>query len=182
MLWNGSEDLKLVIIALNNSMTKRVELASRATTDLLNKAVFSLSGPLKSLAGYLGATGERAGEIFFRKLFPRATRSRFFQPLNESAARPLVKGNYNPDLHLAIGMLLIFNAEDNNLEVGGEQQCDFHKASYIQGAGALDAYGPLFFVIAQHILPKLCPMLGDMFCKAKTPEQVDKVMHSAFTR
>jgi DNA-binding XRE family transcriptional regulator len=33
---------------------------------------------------------------------------------NESAARPLVKGRYSPELHLAIGMLRIFNAKDNN--------------------------------------------------------------------
>ncbi len=35
MLWNCSEDLKLVIVALNN-MKKRVELASRATAKFLN--------------------------------------------------------------------------------------------------------------------------------------------------
>ena len=36
MLWNGSEDLKLLIIALNNSLKKRVDLASKATADFLN--------------------------------------------------------------------------------------------------------------------------------------------------
>ena len=44
MLWNGSEDLKLLIIALNNSLKKRVDLASRATADFLNNSVFSVSG------------------------------------------------------------------------------------------------------------------------------------------
>ncbi len=143
------------------------------------------SGRLWQIAwpGYLRGTGERAGECLLQDIVPSGyTQTIFPVSDNESAARPLVKGNCNPDLHLAIGMLRIFNAEDNNLEVGGEPQCDFHKAPYIQGAGALDAYGPLIFVIAQHILPKLCPMLGDMFCKAKTPDQVDKVMHSTFTR
>jgi hypothetical protein len=40
----------------------------------------------------------------------------------------------------------------------------------------------MFFEIATNILPKLCPMLGDMFCNAKTPEEVAKVMGKTFTR
>ena len=54
MLWNGSEDLKLLIIALNNSMKKRVDLASKATADLLNNSVFCVGGPVKRLAACLG--------------------------------------------------------------------------------------------------------------------------------
>jgi hypothetical protein len=65
MLWNGSNDLKLVVVALNNSIKKRMELASRATAGWLNNSVFGMAGPVKSLARYLGATGERAGECFF---------------------------------------------------------------------------------------------------------------------
>ncbi len=35
-------------------------------------------------------------------------------PDNEAAAKPLAKRRYNPDLHLAIGMLRCFNAELNS--------------------------------------------------------------------
>ena len=45
----------------------------------------------------------------------------------------------------------------------------------------LDPYGPLFFVVVQ-ILQKLSPILGEMFCNAKTPAEVSKAMDSTFTR
>jgi hypothetical protein len=64
MLWYGSKDLKLVIIALNNSLEKRVELASRATADFLNNAIFNLGGPVKSLAAYLGAIRRSSRGMF----------------------------------------------------------------------------------------------------------------------
>jgi DNA-binding XRE family transcriptional regulator len=101
---------------------------------------------------------------------------------NESAARQLVKGRYNPELHLAIGMLRIFNAEDNNLEAHSAQQCNFRSEPYLTGAAMLDPYGPLFFVMAAQILPKVPPILGEMFCNAKRPEEVAKMMNSTFTR
>ena len=50
------------------------------------------------------------------------------------------------------------------------------------GAGSLPAYGPLFFVIARHILPKLAPLIGDIFAKVKTPRQVEKAMDITFIR
>jgi hypothetical protein len=183
MLWYGSEDLKLVIIALNNSLKKRVELASRAIADFLNNAVFNLGGPVKPLAGYRGATGDRAGQCLLQEIVPEGSMLSIFSVSdNESAARPLVKRRDDPDLHLAIGMLRIFDAEQNSVEAGCPPRCDFHNPLYIEGAGMLEPYRPMFFVIAQQILPKLSPMLGDMFCNAKTPEEVAKVMHKTFTR
>lgn len=164
-------------------MKKRVEVASRATADFLNNSVFNLSGPIKSLAGYLGATGERAGECLLQAIVPKGSKQSIFPVSdNESAARPLVKGRYDPELHLAIGMLRIFDATQNNPEEGCPPQCDFHGTPYIEGAGMLDAYGPMFFVMAKHILPRLSPMLGEMFCNATKPEEVAKVMNSTFTR
>jgi hypothetical protein len=184
MLWNGSNDLKLVIVALNNSMKKRIELASRATAGWLNSAVFGMAGPVKSLARYLGATGERAGECLLEEIIPQGFELSHIFPYSdgESAARPLVKSRYNAELHLAIGMLRIFNAEDNHLEAHSPPQCNFRCEPYIEGAAMLDPYGPLFFVMAAQILPKVSPMLGDMFCNAKSPEEVAKVMDSTFTR
>lgn len=160
-----------------------MDVASRATADFLNHAVFNLSGPVKPLSGFLGATGDRAGECLLQKIVPKGSLLSIF-PVSDSeaTARPLLKSRYDPELHLAIGMLRIFNAGCNSVEEGCPPQCDFHNAPYIEGAGMLDTYGPMFFVMAQNILPKLCPMLGDMFCDAKTPEKVAKVMRSTFSR
>ena len=101
---------------------------------------------------------------------------------SEATARPLLKGGYNQELHLAIGLLRMFDAEANSPVPGNPPQCDFRKTPYIEANGVLSEYGPIFFVIAAHILPKLSPMLGDMFCNANTPEQVAKAMQATFTR
>ncbi len=69
----------------------------------------------------------------------------------ETSAEPLVKGRYNPDLHVAIGNLRHFDATKNSTQEGGEPFCDFHNtvSEYIRGADLLDAYEPLFFVLAE---------------------------------
>ena len=109
MLWNGSDDLKLVVVALNNSMKKRLELASRATAHWLNNSVFGMAGPIKTLARTLGAVCEHAGESLLEEILPDGFGlSVFPYSDSESSARPLVKNRYNPELHLAIGMLRIF--------------------------------------------------------------------------
>ena len=183
MLWNGSDDLKLFIVALNNSLKKRVDLASKATADLLNNSVFCVGGPVKRLAACLGNTGERAGECLLQDLLPDGwTQSIFPISDTEATARPLLKGRYNEELHLAIGLLRMFNAEANSPVQGNPPQCDFRNTPYIEAGGVLDEYGPMFFVIAESILPKLSPMLGDMFCNANTPDQVAKAMQATFTR
>ena len=183
MLWNGSEDLKLLITALNNSLKKRVDLASRATADFLNNSVFSVSGPVKRLAACLGNTGDRAGECVLQNILPDDwTLSIFPTSDTEATARPLVKGKYNQELHLAIGLLRMFDAEANSPVPGTPPQCDFRNTPYMEAGGVLNPYGPLFFPIAENILPKLSPILGDLFCKANTPEQVAKAMQATFTR
>ena len=183
MLWNGSEDLKLLITALNNSLKKRVDLASRATADFLNNSVFSVSGPVKRLAACLGNTGDRAGECVLQNILPDDwTLSIFPVSDNEATARPLIKGKYNHELHLAIGLLRMFDAEANSPVPGTPPQCDFRNTPYMEAGGVLNPYGPLFFPIAENILPKLSPILGDMFCNANTPEQVAKAMQATFTR
>jgi hypothetical protein len=164
-------------------MKKRMELASRATAIWLNNSVFGMAGPVKSLARYLGATGDRAGECLLEDILPPGFELSIFPYSDtEAASRPLVKGRYKPEMHLAIGMLRTFNAEHNNVEANSPPQCDFRRAPYIEGAANLDAYGPLFFVMMRTILPKLSPKLGEMICNAKTPEEVCKVMQSTFTR
>ena len=175
----------LVIIALNNSLKKRVELASKAAADFLNHTIFNTSGPVKSVARYLGATGEHAGECLLRNFIPEGySQSIFPYSDTEAAGKPLVKGKYVPALHLAIGCLRVFNAEENSADPQGEPVCNFHSHTsvFIKGAACLDPYGPLFFVMVRHILPKLSPMLGDMFCNAATPQDVHKAMTSTFTR
>jgi hypothetical protein len=55
------------------NMKKDIELASKATADLMNNSIFNISGPMKSLAGYLGSTGEytQVGESCSKTLFQR---------------------------------------------------------------------------------------------------------------
>ena len=130
----GSEDLKLLIIALNNSLKKRVDLASKATAELLNNSVFCVSGPVKRLAACLGNTGERAGECVLQNLLPDGwTQSIFPISDTEATARPLVKGKYNQELHLAIGLLRMFDAEANSPVPGTPPQCDFRNSPYNMG-------------------------------------------------
>ena len=173
MLWNGSDDLKLVDVALNKSMKKSMELASRATAVWLNNLVFGIPGPVNSLARYLRATGNRAGECLLEDIIPEGFElSSFPYSDNESAAMPSVNGRYNPQLHLAIGML----------RSSSPPQSDFRREPYIQGAVMLDPYGSLLFVMAGHILLKLSPILGEMFCNAKTPYEVTNVMQTTFTK
>ena len=140
---------------------------------------------MKSLAGFLGATGEHAGECLLGNFIPEGYTGSIF-PTNdaESASKPLVKGKYDPDIHLAIGLLRIFNAKQNSTEAGGEPYCDFHSetSEYIKGSASLDVYGPLFFVLWKHILPKLSPLIGKLICSAQTPEEVERATATSFTR
>ena len=183
MLWNGSEDLKLLITALNNSLKKRVDLASRATADFLNNSVFCVGGPIKRLAACLGNTGDRAGECVLQNILPDDwTLSIFPTSDTEATARPLVKGKYDHELHLAIGLLRMFDAKANSPVPGTPPQCDFRNSPYLEAGGVLNPYGPLFFSIAENILSKLSPVLADMFCNAADPVQVAKAMNAKFTR
>jgi hypothetical protein len=137
-----------------------MELASKATADLMNTAIFPISGPEQSLAEYLGATGRHAGVCLLRNFIPIGYRKPIFPMTDaEAASKPLVKNKYNSQLHLAIGMLRIFDATQNTPVAGGEPFCDFHSSTLecMKGAGALPPYGPLFFEMAREILPKLCP-------------------------
>ena len=179
----GSEDLKLLITALNNSLKKRVDLASRATADFLNNSVFCVGGPIKRLAACLGNTGDRAGECVLQNILPDDwTLSIFPTSDTEATARPLVKGKYDHELHLAIGLLRMFDAKANSPVPGTPPQCDFRNSPYMEAGGVLNPYGPLFFSIAENILSKLSPVLADMFCNAADPVQVAKAMNAKFTR
>jgi hypothetical protein len=52
----------------------------------------------------------------------------------------------------------------------------------MRGAALLEVYGPLLFVIAKQILPKLSTVLGDLFCNAQTDKNVHEAKTSTFTR
>ena len=86
------------------------------------------------------------------------------------------------ELHLAIGLLRMFDAEANSPVPGTPPQCDFRNTPYMEAGGVLNPYGPLFFSIAENILSKLSPILADMFCNAADPVQVAKAMNAKFTR
>ncbi len=164
-----------------------MELASKATADLMNTAIFPISGQEQSLAECLRATSRHASVCLLRNFIPIGYRKPIFPMTDaEAASKQLVKNKYNKQLHLAISMLHIFDATQNTSVVGGEPFCDFHSQTLecMKGAGALPPgpYGPLFFEMAREILPKLCPLIGDFFSKADTPEMVEKAMATSFTR
>jgi hypothetical protein len=103
--------LSLLRLAVNNSMKKLIELASRATAEVLNSLIFSVSWPVKRLLEILGSTGEYVGECLLREAILQ-NYTKTISPLNdmEPASKPLVKEKYNADLHLAIGSLWFFDA------------------------------------------------------------------------
>ncbi len=166
-------------------MKKRLALASKATADILNSLVFGARGPVKSLASIFGATGDRAGEGLLQNFIPDGYDKPIFPVSdNEAAAKPLVTGKYNPDLHLALGLLRTFNSELNSTEVGGEPVCNFHSetSEFIKGAGSLPPYSPFYFFFLSKILPKLSPFHANLFNETTTSGDMDKAAHSTFTR
>ncbi len=105
--------------------------------------IFNTSGHVKSVARYLGATGEHAGECLLRNFIPEGySQSIFPYSDTEAAGKPLVKGKYIPALHLAIGCLRVFIAEQNSADPQGDPVCNFHSHTsvFIKGAACLDAY------------------------------------------
>jgi hypothetical protein len=56
--------------------------------------------------------------------------------------------------------------------------CDFFSTTgeIIQGAGLLDVWGPLWFVVAREVLPILVPELGEAFCDAMNAADIKAVM------
>ena len=173
-----SEDLKLVIQAFNNSMRKRVESASTAVANLLNTQFFGISGPVKRLAAILGATGEHAGESLLEAILPEGHTKPIFS-LNDAlaAAGPLLKKRpYNAELHLAIGLLRVFDATQTSSEPGGEPRCDFHSETqdYLVGVSVLDPYGPLFFEMIRVVLAKLSPLHLETWDSAEEPGHADE--------
>ena len=145
-----------------------------------------MSGPVKHLASILGATGEHAGECVLKQFLPPGFKPQAIFPVSdmEATAKPLAKGRYKPDLHVALGFLRQFDATQNSTQEGGEPCCDFHntESEYIKGAASLDPYGPLFFVIAGEIIPALSPMLGKIFCNVSTPADVGRAFDKSFLR
>ena len=103
----SSQDLDLLIIS-DRVEQPYIARASRATANILNHSVFPSSDPLKSLAEVLGATGEYTGECLNQNILPPGydTEKAIFPVSDlESSSKPLVKGRYHPNLHLAIGCL-----------------------------------------------------------------------------
>ncbi len=101
----------------------------------------------------------------------RLQEANFPHDRRRSRVKAALKNKYNPQLHLAIGMLRIFDATQNTPVAGGEPFCDFHSETLecMKGAGALPPYGPLFFELAREILPKLFPLIGDFFQQSRYP-------------
>jgi hypothetical protein len=166
-------------------LRKRVELASTAVANMLNTLMFGIGGPVKRLAEVLGATGEHTGECVLQQIIPEGYTLPIF-PLSdaEASSRPLVKNRYNPDLHIALGLLRCFDARQNSSKVGGEPYCDFHSHTkeFMKGVNALDPYGPLFFEMIRVILIKLSPIHADIFELADTPDEVEKAAATTLDR
>ena len=163
-------------------MRKRVELASAAVANMLNTSIFGIAGPVQRLADVLGVN---TGECVLQPFIPPGYTLPIF-PLSdaEASSRPLVKNRYNPELHIAIGLLRCFDARENSVDGGGEPSCDFRSRTreYIKGVNALPHYGPLFFEMMKVILIKLSPIHAGIFNKAETSEGVETAAASAFKR
>ena len=63
-----------------------------------------MSGPVKQFAPILGATGEHAGECVLKQFLPPGFKPQAIFPVSdmEATAKPLAKGRYKPDLHVAL--------------------------------------------------------------------------------
>jgi hypothetical protein len=152
---NGSHDLALVLVALNNSCKKRIEIASRATAHLCNNVFFAGGGPHKKYAKTLGATGDFSGTGLLDQFTPTDYTKPLFPTKDEEANfKALAKMRGNDELNLAIGLLRMFDAERNSAHVGGEPRCNFHNTNndFVVGGSALDHYGPLWFPIYNTVL------------------------------
>jgi hypothetical protein len=130
-------------------------------------------GPVKELRQYLGSNEFLLSDYVSDKntamLFPLSDA--------DAAASPLVRRSYEADLHLAIGNLKQFDATKNGAP-GALPCCDFFSTTgeIIQGAGLLDVWGPLWFVVAREVLPILVPELGEAFCNAMNAADINAVM------
>ena len=145
---------------------------------MLNTQFFGISGPVKRLGAILGATGEHEGESVLQAILPEGHTKPIF-PLSDALATagPLLKKRpYNAELHLAIGLIRVFDATRNSSEPGGEPRCNFHSETqdYLIGVAALDPYGPLFFEMIRVVLAKLSPMHYELWDSVEKPEHVDE--------
>ena len=141
---------------------------------MLNTQFFAISGPVKRLGAILGATGEHEGESVLQAILPEGHTKPIF-PLSDALATagPLLKKRpYNAELHLAIGLIRVFDATRNSSEPGGEPRCNFHSETqdYLAGVAVLDPYGPLFFEMIRVILAKLSPVHFEIWDSAEKPE------------
>ena len=172
--------------AATNAVKKRLDIASSALADFLNNMIFGHSGPVKQFAATLGVTGDSAGTCLLESIRGNYTKA-FFPAIDAQAeGTPLVKGQYKAQLHFTIGMLRIFDAEEN-VTSGGvptNPYCDFFDATqrYLRGGNLLCAYGPLFFPILETVLPKLSPIHWEYVQSVRTEDGVDVLLAKTFSR
>ena len=101
-----------MVQAATNAVKKRLDMASRALADFLNVSIFGAAGPGKRYAKILGATGEKAGISLLDGLGGSEFKKAPFPTSDAHAAgSPLVKGDYQRELHFTIGMLRVFDAQ-----------------------------------------------------------------------
>ena len=111
-------------------------MASQKTANFLNHCVFGHAGPIRAFAKTLGATGEYQSQCLLEQYLPPGYSKPIF-PLNDNdvAGGPLVKGGYQAERHLAIGLLRVFDATLNSTQAGGEPVFDWHDkhGQYMRG-------------------------------------------------
>ena len=182
-IFHGSEDLALLVQAATNTLKKRLDMASRALADFLNNMIFGHSGPVRQFAAALGADGGRAGTCLLEGIRCNYTKAFFPVSDGQAAGTPLVKGQYKAQLHFTIGMLRIFDAQENSTS-GGTPYCDFFDRNqrYLRGGNLLCAYGPLFFPMLEAVLPKLSPIHWEYVQSVKTEDDVDVLLAKTFAR
>jgi len=184
---NGSHDLAVFLQACNNSCKKRLDTATKKTAAFLNASVFGLAGPVRILAKTLGATGEHQGVCLLDQ-YIRPGYSRPIFPVSdiEAAGGPLVKGRYQPELHLALGLMRIFNAELNSTQPGGQPVFNWHnppeKGGPMIGAGGAAVYGPMSISVWECTIANLSSKHKSLLDNARTVEGVVHAVNASFNR
>ena len=160
-------------------------MASQKTANFLSNSVFGHGGPIRALARSLGATDKYQSRCLLEQYLTPGYSKPIF-PLNDNdvAGGPLVKGGYQAERHLAIGLLRVFDATLNSTQAGGEPVFDWHDkyGQHMRGVGSAAVYGPLSTHIWTASLSTLCPKYKALFDAANTVEGVSRAVAAQFNR
>jgi len=97
-----------------------------------------------------------------------------------------VKGRYQPELHLALGLMRMFNAELNSTQPGGQPVFNWHnppeEGGPMIGAGGADVYGPMSISVWECTIANLSSKHKSLLDNARTVEGVVHAVNASFNR